>query len=160
MVTYPVLFSGGTVSHEVRHSVGKVLANTASHVMDQVSQSRLAKQTTTFQLKNLLHWNLYIKFIIINSRWWYLCHVPSTFATVHTHANVFFVFLLGSISKEWHQIVSANCDWGEFTGPISSVHRSFREHLRRPKIAHGCHNDVGLNFRDIHGLQLVMSWNA
>ena len=49
--------------------------------------------------------------------------------------------------------------WGEFTGPISSVHGSFGEHLGRPKIAHGSHNDVRRlcwpNFRDIHGLQLV-----
>ena len=30
----------------------------------------------------------------------------------------------------------------EFTLPISSVHRSFGEHLGRPKIAHGSHNDV------------------
>ena len=36
--------------------------------------------------------------------------------------------------KLWH--------WGEFTLPISSVHRSFGEHLGRPKIAHGSHNDV------------------
>ena len=32
--------------------------------------------------------------------------------------------------------------WGEFTWPISSVHGSFGEHLGRPKIAHGSHNDV------------------
>ena len=34
-----------------------------------------------------------------------LLHVPSTFATVNTHANVFFVFLSGGISKEWRHIV-------------------------------------------------------
>ena len=40
-----------------------------------------------------------------------------------------------------------------------SIHRSFGEHLGRPKIAHGSHNDVRRlcwpDFRDIHGLQLV-----
>ena len=56
-------------------------------------------------------YNLYI-----NSGRWYLSHVHSTFATVDTHANVFFVFLRGGIRKEWRHIVSANCD------PISSVH--------------------------------------
>ena len=50
--------------------------------------------------------------LYINSGRWYLSHVPSTFATVNTHANVFFVFLPGGILKEWHQIVSANCDFG------------------------------------------------
>ena len=41
--------------------------------------------------------------------WLSLFHVPSTFAPANTHANVFFVFLTGGISKEWHHIVSANC---------------------------------------------------
>ena len=40
-------------------------------------------------------------YLYINSGQWYQCHVPSTFATVNTHANVFFVFLPGGISKEW-----------------------------------------------------------
>ena len=56
------------------------------------------------KLKVLEPNNLYI-----NSGRWYLCHVSSTFATVNTHANVFFVFLPGGISKEWRHIVSANC---------------------------------------------------
>ena len=50
--------------------------------------------------------------------------------------------------------------WGQFSGPISTVHGSFGEHLGRPKIAHGSPNDVRRlcwpNFRDIHGLQLVV----
>ena len=50
-------------------------------------------------------------YLYINSERWYLSHVPSTFATVNTHANVFFVFLPGCISKEWRQIVSSNCDF-------------------------------------------------
>ena len=83
-------------------------------------------------------------YLYINSGWWYLCHVPCTFLTVNTHANVFFVFLPGGISKECRHIVSANCDWGEFTLPISSVHGSFGEQLGRPKRAHGSHNDVRL----------------
>ena len=49
--------------------------------------------------------------LYINSGRWYLSHVPSTFATVSTHANVVFVFLPGGISKEWRHIVSANCDF-------------------------------------------------
>ena len=49
--------------------------------------------------------------LYIDSGRWYLCHVPSTFATVNTHANVFFVFLHGGISKEWRHIVSAICDF-------------------------------------------------
>ena len=56
-------------------------------------------------------------YLYINSGRWYRCHVPSTFATVNTHSKVFFVFLPGGISKEWGQIVSANCVKDE-TGPI------------------------------------------
>ena len=41
-------------------------------------------------------------YLYINSGRWYLSHVPITFAT---HANVFFVFLPGGISKKWRQIV-------------------------------------------------------
>ena len=51
-----------------------------------------------------------------------LWHVPSTFATVNTHANVFFVFLPGGISKEWRHIVSANCDFqGNYFADIVSL---------------------------------------
>ena len=54
----------------------------------------------------------YLTHLYINSGQWYLWHVPSTFATVtYTHANVFFVFLPGGISKKWRHIVSANCDF-------------------------------------------------
>ena len=63
----------------------------------------------------------------------YLWHVPSTFATVNTRANVFFVFLSGGISKEWRHIVSANCDFDrETTGKTWET----------AKIAHESHNDV------------------
>ena len=60
----------------------------------------------------------YLKHLYINSGRWYLSHVPSTFATVNSHANMFFVFLPGDISKEWSQIVSTNCDFEGETGPI------------------------------------------
>ena len=81
--------------------------------------------------------------LYINSGRWYLCHVPSTFATVNTHANVFFVFLPGGISKEWRHIVSANCHFdrqslpclGKFTGLSGKTWET-------PKIAHESHNDV------------------
>ena len=63
-------------------------------------------------------WHLYI-----NSGRWYLPQVPSTFATVNTHANVFFVFLPAcGISKEWRHIVSANCD---FEGNLPGQYRVF-----------------------------------
>ena len=56
-----------------------------------------------------------------------LWHVPSTFATVNTHANVFFVFLPGVISKERRHIVSANCDFEEnYFADIVSCLRAFR----------------------------------
>ena len=58
--------------------------------------------------KSRLHAGLYL---YINTGQWYLWHVPSIFATVNTHANMFFVFLPGGISKEWRHIVSANCDF-------------------------------------------------
>ena len=57
--------------------------------------------------------------LYINTGEWYLWHVPSTFATVNTHANVFFVFLPGGISKEWRHIVSANCDFDSEPLPMS-----------------------------------------
>ena len=46
----------------------------------------------------------------------------SAHATVNTHANVFFVFLPGGISKEWRHIVSANCD---FKGNLPCQYRVF-----------------------------------
>ena len=61
---------------------------------------------------------MYFDHLYINRGRWYLCHVPSTFATVNTHANVFFVFLPGGISKEWRHIVSANCHFEGETNPI------------------------------------------
>ena len=57
-------------------------------------------------LSKSLDINLYI-----NTGWWSLSCLPSTFAPANTHANVFFVFLPGGISKECHHIVSANCDF-------------------------------------------------
>ena len=62
------------------------------------------------------------QYLYINSGRWYLCHVHSTFATVNTHVNVFFVFLPGSICKEWRHIVSANCD---FEGNLLGQYRVF-----------------------------------
>ena len=74
--------------------------------------------------------------LYINSGRLYLSHVPSTFATVNTHANVFFVFLpAGGTSK--------------FTGNLPGIYLAniecsgvFRGTPGRPKIAHGSHNDV------------------
>ena len=42
-----------------------------------------------------------------------------TFATVNTHANMFFVFLPGGIIKEWRHIVSANCHFDRQPLPMS-----------------------------------------
>ena len=70
--------------------------------------------------------------LYINSGELSLLHVPSTFATVNTHANVFFVFLPGGISKEWRHIVSANCDFGGGGGILAdstNVYGPFGEHL-------------------------------
>ena len=61
-------------------------------------------------------------YLYINSGRWYLCHVPSTFATVNTHANMFFVFLPAGISKECRHIVSANCD---FEGNLPGQYQVF-----------------------------------
>ena len=111
--------------------------------------------------------------LYMNSGRWYLSHVPSTFATVnYTHANVFFVFLPGGISKEWRQIVSANCDFETETGPIVPMFTGLSGNTwETAKIAHESHNDVrrlcwchlcsaGQTWdersRDIHGLQLVL----
>ena len=69
-------------------------------------------------------------YLYINSGQWYLWHVPSTFATVNTHANVFFVFLPGSISKEWCHIVLANCDFDREHLPcLCNVYRPFGQDL-------------------------------
>ena len=66
-----------------------------------------------------------------------LLHVPSTFATVKTHANVFFVFLPGGISKEWRHIVSANCDFDGETLPIVPMFTGFSGNIwETAKIAH------------------------
>ena len=70
----------------------------------QILHSRML-MVAVFNLDGTIFYNLYI-----NSRRRYVCHVPSTFATVNTHANVFFV-LPGGISKAWRHIVSANCDF-------------------------------------------------
>ena len=59
-----------------------------------------------------------------------LLHVPSTFATVNTYANMFFVFLPGGISKEWRHIVSANCEFeGGNLADSTNVNGPFGEHL-------------------------------
>ena len=72
-----------------------------------------------------------------------LCHVPSTFATVNTHANVFFVFLPGGISKEWRHIVLANCHFDRQSLPcLGNVYGPFGQDLGDPKIAHESHNDA------------------
>ena len=86
---------------------------------------------------------MYYGYLYINSERWYLSHVPSTFATVNTHANVFFVFLPGGISKEWHQIVSANCDFEGETGPIVPMFTGLSGNTwKTAKIAHESHNDI------------------
>ena len=43
-------------------------------------------------------------------------------SSVSTHANVFFVFLPGGISKEWRHIVSANC---HFEGNLPGQYQVF-----------------------------------
>ena len=64
----------------------------------------------------------------------YLWHIPSTFATVNTHANVFFVFLPGGISKEWRHIVSANCHFDRQSLPcLGNVYRPFGQDRADPK---------------------------
>ena len=68
-----------------------------------------SKVRVTHQKENIML--VICSHLYIDSGRWYLCHVPSTFATVNTHANVFFVFLPGGISKEWRHIVSAICDF-------------------------------------------------
>ena len=65
---------------------------------------------------------------------WYLGQVPSTVATVNTHANVFFVFLPGGISKEWRHIVSANCHFDrEPLLCLCNVYGSFGQDLEDRK---------------------------
>ena len=82
-------------------------------------------------------------YLYINSGRWYLSHVPSTFETVNTHANVFFVFLPGGISKECRHIVSANCDFEAETGPTVPMFTGLSGNTwETAKIAHGSHNDV------------------
>ena len=78
--------------------------------------------------------------LYINSEQWYQWHVPSTLATVNTHANVFFVF---DISKDWRDIVSANCDFEGETGPIVPMFTGLSGNTwETAKIAHDSHNDV------------------
>ena len=68
--------------------------------------------------------------LYINSGEWYIWHVPITFATVNTHANVFFVFLPGGISKEWRHIVSTNCDFDRDPLPcLCNVYGAFEQDL-------------------------------
>ena len=74
-------------------------------------------------------------YLHINSGRWYLSHVPSTFATVNTHA--------GGISKEWRQLVLANCDFEGETGPIVPMFTGLSGNTwETAKIAHESHNDV------------------
>ena len=50
--------------------------------------SKLYRFTTVLYIY-YVYYNYY--YLYINSEQWYQWHVPSTFATVNTHANVFFV---------------------------------------------------------------------
>ena len=103
---------------------------TALLVLKQVNKSYLA--TADYKLNHLY----------IISEQWYQWHVPSTSATVNTHANVFFVFLPGGISKEW-QRVSANCDFEGETGPIVPMFTGLSMNTwETAKIAHESHNDI------------------
>ena len=69
--------------------------------------------------------------------------VPSTFAPANTHANVFFVLLPVDICKECFTLFRPIVTLRGITLPMSyNVYGPFREHLGRPKIAHGSHNDV------------------
>ena len=98
---------------------------------------------TSTDLQSLMRLDQGQIYIIINSGRWYLFHVPNTFATVNTHANVFFVFLPGGISKEWRQIVSANCDFEGETSPIVPMFTGLSGNTwETAKIAHKSHNDV------------------
>ena len=64
----------------------------------------------------------------------YLWHIPSTFATVNTHANVFFVFLPGGISKEWRHIVSTNCHFHrQYLPCLGNVYGPFGQELGDPQ---------------------------
>ena len=99
----------------------------------------IERQTTLIVFHTLLTFSdihLYI-----NTGWLSLFHVPSTFAPANTHANVFFVFLPGGISKEWRHIVSANCKLLPryrimFTGLLGNTC------MGRPKITRESQNDV------------------
>ena len=73
-------------------------------------------------------------YLYINTGWWSLSRLPSTFAPANTHANVFFVFLPVTLFR---QIVTLR----GITLPIA-YNVPFAEHLGRPKIAHESHNDV------------------
>ena len=63
--------------------------------------------------------------IYINTERYSLLRVPSTVAPANTHANVFFVFLPGGISKECRHIVSAN-------GTLRGKHCRYRTNVFGP----------------------------
>ena len=93
--------------------------------LDNLANRQSIWPSQSVDLAHLIYFGfaIYLYFLLsINSRRWYLSHVPSTFATVNMYANVFFVFLPGGISKEWRHIVSANC---EFKGNLPGQYRVF-----------------------------------
>ena len=72
----------------------------------------LAKKTLQIKVYFKVKYTLDdVKSLSINTGWLSFFRVPSTFAPANTHANVFFVFLPGGISKECRHIVLANCDF-------------------------------------------------
>ena len=127
-----LFFSSDSIWRQGSHvcSVNPITRTLSMALISQRCMQR--KAPTQTQTQRSMH-------LYINTGEWSLLHVPSTFATVNTHASVFFVFLPGGISKEWRHIVSANCDFEGETSPIVPM---FTGLSGTAKIAHESHNDV------------------
>ena len=92
--------------------------------------SQLYKVSLLFRLQECFG------YLYINTGWWPLSRLSSTFAPANTHANVFFVFLPGGISKECRNFFRQIVTLRGITLPISyNVYGPFGECLGRPKIA-------------------------
>ena len=65
---------------------------------------------------------------------------------------MFFVFLPGGISKEWHHIVSANCDFEGGTGPIVPIFTGLSGNTwETAKIAHASAHELFTNLVSVVG---------
>ena len=105
------------------------LHSTYTHITHTHPHTRAHTHTTSTHT-HPTHEIFYIYIPYINTERLSLFRFPSTFAPATTHANVFFVFLPGGISKECRHIVSANCDFEGETLPILyQVYGPFGEHL-------------------------------